>query len=119
MAQQHKDRPLVNAQKNMHSTLTLINVGFDLDGYKVKGDIKDTTSTMTKGVWKGSRSKTGDQKKELRLLLKCTMAPQNRSADPKRVDPPDGTIMITLEKTSAPDQTVTQTVDFATDTEPT
>jgi hypothetical protein len=109
----HKDKPLVNAKKNMHSTLTLVSVGLaNLTGWKVKGNQIKDKSNMVQGVWNAKRSGTGDQAKELRLLLKCTTTPQTRA---KTVDPPSGTVTITLEKTGSTDHTFDQEVDYAND----
>jgi hypothetical protein len=113
----HKDRPLINAKKNMHSTLSLVNLGIgNLTGWKVKGNQITDDSDMVQGVWDAKRSVTGNQSTELRLLLKCKTAPQTRKK--VAVDPPTGTVTITLENPPAKDQTVTQQVDYANDDQP-
>jgi hypothetical protein len=81
----HKEKALINATKDAHSTFTLVDVGFDLTGWTVKGDqITDNHN----GVWTAKR--TGNQKDELRLLLKCDTVPKAR--------PDGGDLTITLTK---------------------
>ena len=113
MAGKLKDKPLVNAKKNTHSSLTLVDFGFDLTGWTVKGDVKDNSTT--KGVWKAKRSKTpSDQKTEFRLVLKC-------DTEPKRgKDRPDGGDL-TITITKGPDEVTVDPppkVDYADDDAP-
>jgi hypothetical protein len=112
MAGKLKDTPLVNAKKNTHSCLTLIDFGFDLTGWTVKGDVTDMKA---KGVWKAKRSKTPtDQKSEFRLILKCDTEPRMGGGRPDA-----GELTITITK--GPEEVTVDPppkVDYADDDAP-
>jgi hypothetical protein len=107
----HKDKALVNAKKGEHSTLTIVDVGFKMKGYKVKdGKIFDKTNM---GVWKAKRVNDSDD--ELRLLLTCDTEPKRGG---KRADGGDLTITLTMGPGTDMDVTPAPQVDYTTETPP-
>jgi hypothetical protein len=110
----HKDKALVNIKTGEHSTLTLVDVvsaSFDLTGWDVSSPVTDD---LQKGEWNAHRSKSGDQKTELRLLLTCTTPPSVIL-----IDPPDtGTLTITLTKPMTTATTTQTDVDYVNEAPP-
>ena len=104
----HKGKPLVNAKEKEHSTLTIVDVGFNMTGLTVSGN----QLTGDHGVWAANRE--GDQAHELRLLLTCHIEPTRGG---KR--PTSGELTITLtDATNNTTPVPLVPVDYVNDTPP-